>query len=70
MLGQILSGNIASPRVVQSRSARIATLSRRAGSGQSEGWIDDRTILVPYPLGALDNFVNEIRAQNVLIHEL
>ena len=32
--------------------------------------IEDRTILVPHPLGALDNFVNEIRAQNVLIHEL
>ena len=26
--------------------------------------------VLPYPLGALDNFVNEIRAQNVLIHEL
>ena len=45
-------------------------LSRAGSARERSVAIEDRTILVPHPLGALDNFVNEIKAQNVLIHEL
>ena len=57
---------IQAEKIVRAGSARERSDSGRPARTIFSAWI----MLVPYPLGALDNFVNEIRAQNVLIHEL